>query len=53
MPDTIIRPSIKLVKLTYWMAILLAAVVLAYSYVDTAPRWIIWLLLPPAWAGFG
>ena len=48
MPDTIIRPSIKLVKLTYWMAILLAAVVLAYSYVDTAPRWIIWLLLPPA-----
>ena len=48
MPDTIIRPSIKLIKLTYWLAILLAAVVLAYSYVDTAPWWIIWLLLLPA-----
>ena len=48
MPDTIIRPSIKLIKLTYWLAILLAAVVLAYSYVDSAPRGIVWLLLLPA-----
>ena len=48
MPDTIIRPSIKLIQLTYWLAILLAAVILAYSYVDSAPRWIIWLLLLPA-----
>lgn len=48
MPDTIIRPSIKLIKLTYWLAILLAAVVLAYSYVDFAPRGIVWLLLLPA-----
>ena len=48
MPDTIIRPSVKLIKLTYWLAILLAALVLAYSYVDTAPRGIVWLLLLPA-----
>jgi len=48
MPDTIIRPSTKLIKLTYWLAILLAAVVLAYSYVDSAPRGIVWLLLLPA-----
>ena len=48
MPDTIIRPSVKLIKLTYWLAILLAALVLAYSYVDSAPRGIVWLLLLPA-----
>jgi len=48
MSDTIIRPSIKLIKLTYWLAILLAALVLAYSYVDSAPRGIVWLLLLPA-----
>ena len=48
MPDTVIRPSIKLVKLTYWLAIILAAVIFAYSYVDTAPRGIRFALVLPA-----
>jgi uncharacterized membrane protein YdbT with pleckstrin-like domain len=48
MPDTVIRPSIKLIKLAYWLAILLAAVVFAYSYVDTAPRGIRAALALPA-----
>ncbi len=47
MPDTIVRPSVKLVKLTYWLSLLLAAAILAYSFLDTAPRYIRWLLLLP------
>ena len=47
-PSTTIRPSTKFVKLTYWLAVLLAAAIFAFSYVDTAPRYIRWLLLVPA-----
>ncbi len=48
MPDTIIRPSAKLIKLSYWTAVLVAAAILAYSYVDPAPPHIVWLLVLPA-----
>jgi uncharacterized membrane protein YdbT with pleckstrin-like domain len=48
MADTIIRPSIKLIKLAYWLAVLLAAVLVAYSYVDTAPPGIRVALALPA-----
>jgi uncharacterized membrane protein YdbT with pleckstrin-like domain len=47
MPDTIVRPSVKLIKLTYWLSLLLAAAILGYSFVDGAPRNIRWLLLLP------
>ena len=47
MPDTIVRPSVKLVKLTYWLSLLLAAAILAYSFVEGTPRNIRWLLLLP------
>ena len=47
-PSTTIRPSTKLVRLTYWLAVLLAAAIFAYSYVDSAPLHIRWLLLVPA-----
>ncbi|MBI4874773.1 MAG: PH domain-containing protein [Acidobacteria bacterium] len=48
MSETIIRPSTKLIKLTYWLAILLAAVIFSYSYVETAPRHAVWALIVPA-----
>jgi uncharacterized membrane protein YdbT with pleckstrin-like domain len=48
MPDTVIRPSTKLIKLAYWLAVLLAAALFAYSNVDTAPRGILGALALPA-----
>ncbi len=47
MPDIIVRPSVKLIKLTYWLSLLLAAVIFAASFVENAPRGIIWALLLP------
>ena len=44
MPDTIIRPSVKLVKLAYWLAILLSVALQAYRSFAAAPRSIVWLL---------
>jgi len=49
MPDTIIRPSTKLIKLAYWLAILLAAALQVYRSIGSAPRAVVvWLLLLPA-----
>lgn len=47
MSDIVIRPSVKLIRLTYWLSILMAVVILAYGSLETSPRWIKWLLVVP------
>ena len=53
MPDTVVRPSAKLIKLTYWTAVILGIAVFAYSRTGVGEA--VYLLAIPGlmvlWAG--